>query len=204
MRYCFGPFVCWFCGIFIFLITISIHAKAQGPIPFEKNIRKNIFRTTFTYIIPGEEGSPLLFSYERQLYKPITLVTGAGFSLVASGNDQGELAIHTFASIELRYYFNLVHRLKKDKYVRNFSIPYLSVQESLFSGPIALIGISSTNASAGKARTFLNLGWQRQFKQHYLYLFLGPGLHFNDLEKGEWVMIDDFHVGIGFGIVLFQ
>jgi hypothetical protein len=188
----------------LFFFNASVSAIAQNDIPFAKDIEKNIFKATFTYIVPNDEGAPLLFSYERQLYKPITLVAGAGTSFIASINDEAELEIHSFASIELRYYFNLMHRLKKDKYVRNFSAPYLAVQESLFSGPIALIRISSANALTGQARTFLNIGWQRQFKQRYLHLFLGPGLHFNDLDKGEWIMIDDFHVGIGFGFVLFE
>jgi hypothetical protein len=185
-------------------LSASVPAIAQNDIPFAKDIERNIFRATFTYIVPNDEGAPLLFSWERQLYKPITLVAGAGTSFITSVNDEGELEIHGFASIELRYYFNLMHRLKKDKYVRNFSASYLSIQESLFSGPIALMGISGTNALTGQARTFLNIGWQRQFKQRYLHLFLGPGLHFNDLDKGEWIMIDDFHVGIGFGFVLFE
>jgi hypothetical protein len=60
------------------------------------------------------------------------------------------------------------------------------------------------NAAEGKARTFLNLGLQKQFKQTYLNIFLGPGLHFNDLDKGEWVLIEDFHAGISFGLVLFE
>jgi hypothetical protein len=97
-----------------------------------------------------------------------------------------------------------LHRIKKGKAVRNYSATYLSLQESLFSGPIALINVSSETAAKGQARTFFNLGMQKQFKQKFFNLFLGPGLHFTDLEKGEWIMIDDFHVGITFGFVLFE
>jgi hypothetical protein len=193
-----------FCGVFIFFIISSIAANAQDNDRFARDIAKNIFRTTLTFIVPDDEGTPLLFSYERQLYKPITIVAGVGISLVSSINDESELAIHGFASIELRYYFNLMHRVKKEKYVRNFSATYLSLQESLFSGPIALIGVSSANASTGAARTFFNLGLQRQWKKYYLNIFLGPGLHFSGLEKGEWVLIEDFHAGISFGFVLFE
>lgn len=67
-----------------------------------------------------------------------------------------------------------------------------------------MLNMSSKNAAEGKARTFLNLGLQKQFKQRYFNLLLGPGLHFNDLGKGEWLMIDDFHVGITLGFVLFE
>jgi len=74
----------------------------------------------------------------------------------------------------------------------------------LISGPIALVNMLSENAARGKAMTFLNLGLQKQFKQKFFTIFLGPGLHFNDLDKGEWVLIDDFHVGITFGFVLFE
>jgi len=171
---------------------------------FSKDIEKNIFKASLTYIVPDDEGWPLLFSYEREICKPFTIVVGAGLSFRGSSNEKGEFAIHGFLSAEFRYYFNLIHRIKKEKTVRNFSATYLSLQESLFSAPIALMNISSENAGQGKARTFLNLGLQKQFKQKYLNLFLGPGLHFNDLDKGEWVLIDDFHVGITFGFVLFE
>jgi hypothetical protein len=58
------------------------------------------------------------------------------------------------------------------------------------------LNVSSEIAARGKARTFFNLGIQKQFKQKFINLFLGPELHFNDLEKGEWIMIDGFHAGI--------
>ena len=200
--------VCWTalnsCRLFFFFMLSTVAAHAQDKNRFDMDIEKNIFRATLHYIVPEDEGAPLLFSYERRLGKPITIVAAGGISFVTSINDESELAIHSFASLELRYYFNLMHRIKKEKYVRNFSAPYLSLQQTFFSGPVALMGLSSANASTGKARTYFNLGWQRQLKRHYLNVFLGPGLYFNDLEKGEWMLIDDFHVGIGFGFVLFE
>lgn len=171
---------------------------------FSNYIEKNVFRATFTLIVLDDEGWPLMFSYEREIRKPFTIVLGAGPSFNGTMNEQGELAIHGYASVELRYYFNLLHRIKKEKTVRNFSATYLAIQESLFSGPVALVNMLSTNAAEGKARTFLNLGLQKQFKQNYFNLYLGPGLHFNELDKGEWLLIDDFHVGITFGFVLFE
>ncbi len=177
---------------------------AQERDMFSKDIEKNIFRASFTCIFPDDEGWPLTFSYEREILKPFTLVILAGPSFRGTTNETGELAIHGFMSAEFRYYFNLRHRIKKEKTVRNFSATYLSLQESLFSGPVALINMLSGNAADAKARTFLNLGLQKQFKQRYLNIFLGPGLHFNDLDKGEWVLVEDFHVGIAFGFVLFE
>ena len=171
---------------------------------FSNIIEKNIFRASLTCIVPDDEGWPLLFSYEREIRKPFTIIVGAGPSFRGSSNETGEFEIHGFLSAEFRYYFNLIHRIKKEKPVRNFSATYLSLQESLFSGPIALMNMSSANAGQGKARTFLNLGLQKQYRKGYLNLFLGPGLHFNDLERGEWVLIDGFHVGISFGFVLFE
>lgn len=186
-------------------IAFGISSYAQQKDLFSKDIEKNIFRTTISFIAPDDEGLPILFSYEREIRKPFTIVLSIGPSfrgLLEDGSQK--IAIHAFASAELRYYFNLLHRIKKERTVRNFSATYLSFQESLLSGPIALINTSSENASNRKAVTFLNLGLQKQYKQGYLNLFLGPGLHFNDLDKGEWVMIDDFHVGISFGFVLFE
>jgi hypothetical protein len=192
--------------LFISLILfVSVtYSYAQEKDMFAKDIDKNIFRASFTCIFPDDEGWPLTFSYEREVRKPFTIFLGAGSSFRGTSNESGELAIHGFLSAEFRYYFNLIHRIKKEKPVRNFSATYLSLQESLFSGPVVLVNMLRGNAAEGKARTFLNLGLQKQFKQTYLNIFLGPGLHFNDLDKGEWVLIEDFHAGISFGLVLFE
>jgi hypothetical protein len=185
-------------------LTLAIFCQAQEKDMFSKDIERNIFRASFTLIAPDDEGSPFLFSYEREIKRPFTIVIGAGPSFRATSKDDGELAIHGFASAEFRYYFNLMHRIKKEKTVRNFSATYLSIQESLFSGPIALVNVLSTHAAEGKARTFLNLGIQKQYKQGFLNLYFGPGLHFSGLEKGAWVLIEDFHVGLTLGFVLFE
>ena len=192
-------------SLIVFILLGSVTSScAQEKDMFSKDIEKNIFRASLTFIAPDDEGWPLTFSYEREIRKPFTIIAGAGPSFRGTFNETGEYAIHGYLSAEFRYYFNLMHRIKKEKTVRNFSATYLSLEESLFSGPIALINLSHENAAEGKARTFLNLGLQKQFKQNYLNIFLGPGLHFNNLQKGEWVLIDDFHVGITFGIVLFE
>ena len=190
--------------IALILLGSVAPSYAQEKDMFSKDIEKNVFRALFTCIFPDDEGWPLTFSYEREIRKPFTIVIAAGPSFRGTSNETGELAIHGFVSAEFRYYFNLLHRIKKEKTVRNFSATYLSLQESLFSGPVALMYMLSENAAEGKARTFLNLGLQKQFKQKYLNIFLGPGLHFNDLDKGEWVLVEDFHVGITFGFVLFE
>jgi len=186
------------------LFCAATYSRAQEKDMFSKDIEKNIFRASFTTIAPHDEGWPFLFSYEREIHRPFAIVAGIGPSFRISFAGQDELAIHGLATIELRYYFNLLHRIKNEKTVRNFSATYLSLQESLFSGPIALFNVSSETAAKGQARTFFNLGIQKQYKQNFISIFLGPGLHFNDLEKGEWVMIDDFHVGFTFGFVLFE
>jgi len=188
---------------FIFLGSI-ISAHAQEKDIFSKDIEKNIFRSSVTFIAPDDEGLPITFSYEREIRKPFTVLAGAGFSFHGLYNETGEFAIHGYMSAEFRYYFNLLHRVKKEKTVRNFSATYLSLQESLLSGPIALINISRENTAKEKASTFLNLGLQKQYKRGFLNIFLGPELHFNNLEKGEWVLIDGFHAGFTIGLVLFE
>jgi hypothetical protein len=188
----------------ILLVGAVTCSYAQEKDMFSQDIEKNIFRASFALIFPDDEGWPLTFSYEREIRKPFTIVIGAGPSFRGTSTGTGALSIHGFLSAEFRYYLNLVHRIKKAKPVRNFSATYLSFQESLFSGPVALINMLSKNAAEGKARTFLNLGLQKQFKQGYFNIYLGPGLHFDDLDKGEWVLIEDFHVGISFGFVLFE
>ena len=190
--------------ITVILLLSGTSCRAQQKDMFAMDIEKNIFRASFTLIAPDDEGLPFLFSYEREIRKPFTLVISAGPSFRGLGAGSSGYVIHGFASAELRYYFNLMRRIKKEKTVRNFSATYLSIQESLLSGPIALVNVLSVTAAKGKARTFLNLGIQKQFKQKFLNLYLGPGLHFNDLDKGEWVLIDDFHVGFTLGFVLFE
>src|SRR4030095_12021393 len=150
--------------ISLILLVSFTYSYAQEKDMFAKDIEKNIFRASFTCIFPDDEGWPLTFSYEREIRKPFTLVLGAGPSFRGTSNESGELAIHGFVSVEFRYYLNLMHRIKKEKPVRNFSAAYLSLQESLFSGPVALVNMQSRNAAEGKARTFLNLGLQKQFK----------------------------------------
>ena len=171
---------------------------------FYKDLSRNIFRASLSFIAPDDEGLPILFSYERTLLKPITLIVAGGISFGNLYKDEGAVAVHGFGSVEMRYYLNLKRRLKKDKYVRNYSAIYLGLQESFLSGPIALMGISRENAAKANARTFLNLGIEGQFKRKFVNIFLGPGLHFNDLEKGEWVLVEDFHVGLTLGFVLFE
>ena len=192
--------------LFLFIVFGSVaQVPAKEKDMFAMDIEKNIFRASFTFIAPDDEGWPLTFSYEREIIKPFTIVFSAGPSFQGSFfEDQVKLTIHGFASAEFRYYFNLMHRVKKEKPVRNFSATYLSLQESLLSKPFVLLNTSRPDAAEGKARTFLNLGLQKQFKQGYLNFFLGPGLWFNDLDKGEWIMVDQFHAGISIGIVLFE
>lgn len=65
---------------------------------FSNYIEKNVFRATFTLMVPDDEGWPLMFSYEREIRKPFTFVLGAGTSFNGTMNEQGELAIHGYAS----------------------------------------------------------------------------------------------------------
>lgn len=189
----------------VFILLGSVTSScAQEKDMFSMDIEKNIFRASATFIVPDDEGWRLSFSYEREIRKPFTFLVAAGPSFSSRSAETVELAIYGYMCAEFRYYFNLMHRIKKEKTVRNFSATYLSIQENLFSGPIALINMSRENADKAKALTFLNLGIQKQFKQGYFNIFLGPGLHFNDLDKGEWVLVDDFHAGITLGIVLFE
>ena len=177
---------------------------AQQKDMFSMDIEKNIFRISATFIVPDDEGWRLSFSYEREIRRPFTFFIAAGPSFSSRAKETGELAIYGYMGAEFRYYFNLMHRIKKEKTVRNFSATYLALQQNLFSGPIALINMPREYADKAKGLTFLNLGIQKQFNQGYLNIFLGPGLHFNDLEKGEWVLLDGFHAGISLGIVLFE
>lgn len=107
--------------IVLILLGAATSSRAQGKDIFSKDIEKNIFRASLTFIAPDDEGWPLLFSYEREIHKSFTIVASAGPSFRGTFNEPGEFAIHGFVSAEFRYYFNLIHRIKKEKTVRNFS-----------------------------------------------------------------------------------
>lgn len=172
---------------------------------FANVIEKNVFRLMLTVVGLFEEGAPLTFSYERQILKPVTAVLHVGpyLSRTTSLDDGRSFAINGYASAELRYYFNLFRRIRKEKVVRNFSASYLSIEHNFISNPLFVLNQSSADAAQSGSKTYMNVGRQRQFKQGYLNVFIGPSINVKELVDG-FIVFDDFHIGISLGIVLFE
>jgi hypothetical protein len=109
--------------------------------------------------------------YERQIYKPLTMVfnLGPGFLAKSSsftGNNKTAWNIFAQGSIEARYYYNLKHRIKKEKLVRNFSANYISFERFFITNPI--ISINQPRLAVGGSNgLLLNIGLQRQTGKHF-------------------------------------
>lgn len=196
-----------------FLFIIAYNAKAQYHPPKETDryamdIEKNIFRLILTGLVPNDIGLPLTFSYEREIRKPFTTVLKAGpyFSRKAAEYDYEAdgYSMNGYASAELRYYINLMRRIRKQKPVRNFSAYYFSVEQMFLSKPLIVLNQSSNEGQEGRQGTYLNIGYQKQFNQGYFNVFCGPRLNVNGLFKEGLVEFPDFHVGIAIGAVLFE
>ena len=190
--------------MFISSVAIGQAIHSRETDMFSSDIEKNIFRLT---LMAYDDGWPLTFSYEREIKKPFTVVLKAGpsFTVREFGpiDDPYQYCINVFASAEFRYYYNLRRRIRKEKKVRNFSGIYLSLEQNVRSGPIALINESRSEAVDASSGTFINIGYQKQFKQGYFNVFIGPKMNLTDLKQGI-VSADTFHFGIALGIVLFE
>jgi hypothetical protein len=103
--------------------------------------------------------------------------------------------------VELRYYFTLLHRIKKQKPVRNFSGLYLSAEQNVFSNPIILINEKRSDAFGGSAGAFLNIGYQKEVgKNFYFNAFFGPRLYGADFGP-DIRSLEDYHGGLAVGVV---
>jgi hypothetical protein len=49
------------------------------------------------------------------------------------------------------------------------------------------------------SKTYINVGFQRQFGDTFINLFFGPSIEIDELKKGV-VSADTFHAGILFGL----
>ncbi len=123
--------------------------------------------------------------------------------LYDSSKSKHQFAFSVFGSVESRYYFNLAHRIKKEKAVRNFSAFYLSLQEYMLSNPFLLINQKASRAYQGNIQTFLNIGWQKQIQSLYLHVYAGPALFKKTLSKfypDEYIR--SWQMGIAIGLAL--
>lgn len=174
------------------------------------SIDKNIYRIVLKDDALGEL-KMLNFQYERKIKKSLTILLEGGAAvnvqtfgdLYDSSKSKHQFAFSVFGSVESRYYFNLAHRIKKEKAVRNFSAFYLSLQEYMLSNPFLLINQKVSRAYQGNIQTFLNIGWQKQIQSLYLHAYAGPALFKKTLSKfypDEYIR--SWQMGIAIGLAL--
>ena len=187
-------------------------ANAQFQLPKEKPpydtaIRSNIFRVIATLTAPHDDGWPLTFSYEREIRKPFTVVIALGFTSKHTRfgpvDHPDQVCFNLFGSGELRYYINLMRRIRKEKPVQNFSAYYISAEHNFLTSPILRINLPREEGVAKRSGNFLYIGYQKQFGRGYFNVYFGPEISVSDLFSG-WLIADDYHIGLAFGIVLFK
>ena len=192
-------------SIYLLLVackTIAQDIPAKDFDMFAHDIQKNIFRLT---LMLHEEAVPVLFSYEREIKKPFTLVLklGPAFRHAGFDADSSQLSINGLIAGEFRYYYNLPRRIRKKKPVHNFSACYISLEHEIITNPIIAINGNRTDRLEGSSKTFLNWGIQKQYKRGYLNVFLGTSINTNELKKGT-IDLFGYHYGVALGIVLFE
>jgi hypothetical protein len=151
------------------------------------------------------------FQYEKKVEKALTLLFEAGPTIEVQPfgalddptKDKYQFSFSCFGSIESRYYFNLKHRIKKEKAVHNYSAFYFSLQEYVLANPFYFINQNAINSYQGNLQTFINIGWQKQYQSLYLHVFLGAAISQKTFSK----YYTDQHIqgsqsGISLGIVL--
>lgn len=192
--------------IFILILApfFCYSQKTNESDNFRDSINSNIFRIVITRNTPNS----ISLQYERRIRNSFTFLveTGPTVDIKTFGNIEDptkskyQFSISFFGSLETRYFFNLKHRIKKGKPVHNFSAFYISLQEYLLSNPVILINQKASQAFQGNIQTFLNVGWQKQFKSYYFHVFAGPSLARKTFSKYFLDQyINKFQVGLSFG-----
>jgi hypothetical protein len=175
---------------YFFLIVLPVALFGQNDKNIDKykdSIAHNIFRVIGAIDVPGR----LAFQYEREIKRPFTFVLSGGASidiqtfgdLYNSNNSKYQFDMGALASAEVRYYFTLNHRIKKQKPVHNFSAFYFSIEQFIASNPFIFINQKKSQGLAGSVQTFLNIGWQKQFQSLYFNIYIGPAIIQKTLSK---------------------
>jgi hypothetical protein len=173
--------------------------------PHKSEINKDIFRAFLS--LATDTKFSFNANYEREIAKPFTLFVKGGpaidrryIATDAFGSKQYSWVLNAAASAELRWYFNLNNRIRRQKTTRNFSAAYISIEELLRSSPLIVINKNRDEIPAGSAAAFINIGLQKQHKKAWYNLFFGtrfPGRVYENSVTG----FDLLHAGISIGKV---
>jgi hypothetical protein len=197
--------------LFIILLSpffvFAQNSKQKFNDTLTKQIQNGIYRITLTQpLTPDYETITLAGNYEHKLKKAFSIVgkfgVGTSVKKFGSADNPNQTSFHVFGAIETRYYFSLYRRLRKEKTVLNFSAPYISLEQNLFTNPIALINQTKKEAFEGSTRLFLNVGYQKQISKLYLGAFFGVSFLENDFSKyDKGRSITPIHGGLTVGYV---
>lgn len=169
--------------VLLILIQIPIILFAQK----NKNskdvyIKRDIFRVGFIApIFPDYETNAILVgSYEHGFSNSFTLYNQVGIGAYnqwfGTSVERRQSSWHVFGSSELRYYYGIKRRLKKEKVYKNYSGAYLSVQHTILSNAITVVDITKENTIQGFGMTYANLGYQIQNGKVCLGAYFGARL----------------------------
>ncbi|MGE5106289.1 MAG: hypothetical protein ACM3H8_02000 [Sphingobacteriales bacterium] len=167
------------CLFFVPIFSIAQFDRASTGDPHKSEINKDIFRANATLSIDSRLS--ITANYEHEIKRPFTFVLKAGPSFSrdyittdAFGEEQYRFTMNVVASGELRYYFNLRHRIKLEKTTRNFSAGYLSLEPFVSTKPFAILNNDKDyDPQPTKTGVYLNLGFQKQVRKTYFNAFFG-------------------------------
>ncbi|MBC7903888.1 MAG: hypothetical protein H7Y27_10710 [Gemmatimonadaceae bacterium] len=177
-------------------------AQYEPPQKEEDHLRMEINNQIFRLLIPITVerfgGIGLQASYEHVIRKPFTFVIKGGPTFYAE--DPDVFGINGRIAGEVRYYFNLFHRIKKDKTVKNFTAGYLSIEPFAVTGSYQFLRKGDIYEPPPESGAFINIGYQWQFKRSYANIFFGtrfPGKVYSESVDAT----DLLHAGLVIGKV---
>ena len=197
------------------LITFSLYTTfiqaqdtaSKKQMLYNEKLSSNILRISVTEPLAKdyETNTILFFSYERKLRNAFTMITkiGGGLSIKNASDvtQKSQLSIHAVGLAELRYYFTILRQINRGKYVKNYSSPYISLEQNFFSNAIWLRNQNTKDAVQGSTNSFLNLGCQAQSKRIYFGAYFGVRLGGKSYSNFGDESVSNVHGGISIGYV---
>lgn len=167
------------------LVILSFCADGQEKTKSEidtsgiSQLKPNIFRLTLNQpMLPLYETDFILAGHwEKKLNRQFSLLTKLGlattFDKFGPSNNPIRYSGHIYADLDARYFFLSKRRLKRNRPILNFTGPYLSIQQTLFTNPVFLINRGSADVFEGRTLSYVNLGYQKQGGRFYFGIYAG-------------------------------
>jgi hypothetical protein len=187
-------------------LSQAIPAKQEDP--YKSSISNQVFRAMLNLHVDRNGGLAILGNYEQKLSIPFTLSFKAGPSFFSeevspettASDAVNRYSVRAMASAELKYYFNLKHRIRLEKTTRNFSAAYFSLEPFAISKTLVFLNGDQSDSQKGFAGAYINIGWQKQVRLTYFNIYFGtrfPGPVYSN--SGD--VFDVIHFGVSIGRV---